>query len=474
MRKQYVCLALSLLLIPLILCICTFALPAQYDDTFLGELRYKRELLAVETENPRIILVGGSAVAFGVDSALMEEVLPDYEVINDGLYAALGTRVMLDLSMDDLREGDIVIVIPEQQAQALSDYLGADAMWQASDGDFSALLSLHGRDVGKMLAAWPGFAISKLRYALHGKPEPVDIYRRDSFNAKGDIASDLQAANVMPDGYDPIVRIDWDPDLPTAEFCQTLRDYSAAAAEKGAVVWYHFAPMNAAAMQDVTEADMDAYAAALCARIDVPLAGDPRDCVMESGWFYDTNFHLNASGRTVYTRQLIRDIKAMLGDSTSTEILIPEMPDAAYVVETAADNDDAAYFLYESTNDGTIVTGLTPEGRRRTELTVPGEIEGQVVTSIDAQTFQGAAQLTRVTIQENITSLPDGLFAGCHSMQEVRLLQERPSRLLVGQALLDDAPDSCQILVPEGAYTDYCVSYAWSAYAGRIRANCDS
>lgn len=116
-----------------------------------GELPAKRALLAAESDKPRLILVGGSAAAFGVDSALLARELPDYQPVNFGLYAALGTRVMLDLSIKELRPGDLVVIMPEQQRQALSDTVGADTFWQAVDGDFSALACLHARDFGPLL-----------------------------------------------------------------------------------------------------------------------------------------------------------------------------------------------------------------------------------------------------------------------------------------------------------------------------------
>lgn len=503
MKRLWISMAVALLAIALSLCIFGFLLPPQYDETFLGELQAKRDLLAAPSDRPRIILLGGSGVAFGVDSSLIEESLPDYRVVNYGLYAALGTRVMLDLSAEDLREGDIVIVMPEQQRQTLSDYLGADVMWQAADGHYDALLALHTRDVGEMLAAYPVFAMSKLRYWLKGKPETEGIYRRSSFNEDGDIVSDLCAANVMAGGYDPTTMIEWDRDLLTDEFCDALNAYTKEAVRRGVEVWYHYAPMNAAAMvipedegtamagsmenTDIhaaettgTEDDageetrsrmssvIDAYAASLQDRIDAPLAGDPKDCVMESGWFYDTNYHLNSSGKVVYTRQLIRDIKAMLGDSSPTEITMPEMPALQYVAETAADSSDAAYFLYEQRADGAVLTGLTEDGRMQTALTVPGEIGGLPVTAIEASALHGADRLTDIVIQENITALPDDLFAGCRSLREIVLQQEDPARLLVGQQLLKGVPETCRIMVPAVAYTEYCLSYSWAAYANRI------
>ena len=358
--------------VPLLLAVWGFALPAQYSSTFLGELPAKRALLAAESNKPRLILVGGSAAAFGVDSTLLAKELPDYHPVNFGLYAALGTRVMLDLSINELRAGDIVIVMPEQQQQALSDTVGVTALWQAVDGDFSALGCLHARDFGPMLGSFPRFAAAKLRYFLTGAPETDGIYRRDSFNAAGDLASPLCKANIMPEGYDPTMPIRFDTALPEAAFCAALNDYTARAADAGAAVYYHFPPMNALAVAN--EDQLNAYAAHLQQVIAAPLAGDPRACVMESGWFYDTNFHLNTAGRTVFTRQLIRDIKAMLGDTTATEIALPAMPEpAANTTAGSGSSTDAAYFTMAE--DGSVTVNAA--GRARRSLTVPAEINGR-------------------------------------------------------------------------------------------------
>ena len=449
--------------VPLLLAVWGFALPAQYSSTFLGELPAKRALLAAESNKPRLILVGGSAAAFGVDSALLAKELPDYHPVNFGLYAALGTRVMLDLSINELRAGDLVIVMPEQQQQALSDTVGVAALWQAVDGDFSALGCLHARDFGPMLGSFPRFAAAKLRYFLTGAPETDGVYRRDSFNAAGDLASPLCKANIMPEGYDPTMPIRFDTALPEAAFCAALNDYTARAADAGATVYYHFPPMNALAVTN--EDQLNTYAAHLQQVITAPLAGDPRACVMESGWFYDTNFHLNAAGRTVFTKQLIRDIKAMLGDTTATEIALPAMPEpAANTAAGSGSSADAAYFTMAE--DGSVTVNTA--GRARRSLTVPAEINGRAVTRLCAETFRGCTALEEVTIQSTVTALPDGLFADCPALHIIILTQPDPARLQVGQDLLTGAPAACRIQLPNGSYTAYCLQYSWSAYADRF------
>ena len=91
--------------------VCGFCLPAQFGDTFMGELKSKYERLK-ETPGERIVLVGGSGVAFGYDSRLIEEELKEYSVVNFGMYAGLGTKAVLDLSEEYIRAGDIVILSP--------------------------------------------------------------------------------------------------------------------------------------------------------------------------------------------------------------------------------------------------------------------------------------------------------------------------------------------------------------------------
>ena len=51
-----------------------FLVPAQFEMTFLGEFDNKVERLQ-NTDGPKVILVGGSSVAFGVDAELLEQTL---------------------------------------------------------------------------------------------------------------------------------------------------------------------------------------------------------------------------------------------------------------------------------------------------------------------------------------------------------------------------------------------------------------
>lgn len=457
--------AALLLSLPGTLAVWGFALPAQYGDTFLGELKHKAALLE-ETPGPRIILVGGSGAAFGADSALMERELPGYSVVNFGMYAALGTTVMLDLSQPLIREGDIVLLIPEQQEQALSAWFDPAVMWQGLDGAFELLHTLPRDKLTRLAGAFPSFAGQKFAYFIQGRPpQPQGVYRRDSFNGKGDVDSPLCAWNEMPGGFDAGTPIRFAPDMVTDEFAQRVRGYAGAVLEAGATLWYAPCPMNAAAVEG-TE-DMDGFYAALQEKLGVPLIGDPRDFIMDAGWFYDTNFHPNSSGKTVYTRALVRAVKAMLGDSSPTNISLPEMPDMAGMEVWAGDNSDGACFIYEERNGTLTVAGLTGAGMERTALTVPCAWDGKPVAAISANAFSGAGNLKEVTIQPNIGTISDGAFYGCAALERIVMQSELPSACRVGQGVLDGT--DAKIYVPLEALSSYRTDYFWSVYGGSIQ-----
>lgn len=428
-----------LLLGPMILLGCGFGLPARYDESFLGALGDKCALLE-EADAPRIVLVGGSSVAFGVDSTLLEQEFPGYTAVNFGLYAALGTQVMLELSEGRFRPGDIVILSPEQQQQTLSCYFNAEATWQALDGNFALLARLDPDHFRALLGQFPYFAARKANYFLRGeKPLPDGVYRRASFDAHGDVRAGC-TANRMPGGWDANTPVLLEPEILDPDFVARINAWAAAALAQGAQVYYRFCPMNAAAVTG----DADAYYDWLREQLDFPILGDPNSSILDPAWFYDTNFHLNEAGRQLNTRTLVRDLKAQLGDTSRTEIPIPDRP-ALSTGETAqGDDSDGDCFTFEIRGSAALLTGVTAEGRTRRTLTVPTHWQGLPVTSI-----------------------ADGAFAGCDALETIRLQNADPTACTPGQDLLRDCGADLQ--VPEGARDDYKLSYFWSPYASRIR-----
>ena len=402
--------------------ICGFGLPVQFGDTFMGELKSKYERLK-ETSGKRIVLVGGSGVAFDCDSALMDDFFPSYEIVNFGMYAGLGTKAVMDLSENYIHEGDIVILSPEQSRQTLSNYFNGEYMWQAADGAFGMLRDLKSENFEAMLGNFPRFALEKLNYVMKGqKPQTDSIYQKKSFNTYGDIELDTCRENILPNGYDVNQKVRFTENVVQPEFMDYMNDWAKRLEKKGAVVWYRYCPVNKLSVEDMD--DLAAYDVFLRQKLEFPVIGNPENSLMEAEWFFDTNFHLNQPGKEVNTVQLIRDMKAMLGDDRAVTVELPEKPHRTW-----------------------------------------GEVsaETRIWTAKDSETYQGEET---IVIPENVTQIEDYAFSNCAGLKQIVLEQKDPSKCIVGQHLLDGT--GAEILVPQMSVDSYKRNYFWSVYAGRI------
>ena len=469
MRRTVLRLAVCLLIVltvPLTLLWFAFGLPAQYDRTYLAVLNDKLDRLET-ADGRRIVLIGGSGAAFDVRSDLLETELSGYSVVNFGLYAGLGTAVMLDLAEPYIHAGDIVVFLPEQSEQTLSTYFSAEALWQALDGAAIPWLSLSPSQQRAMLGAFPAFAGGKARlYFFDGKPLGDAIYARRSFNAYGDIACAGRSHSTMSGGFDANMPISFDPALVEDALIQRVNAFAESCAQRGATLYYGFCPMNAAAITDAELARASAFADALAARLDCSLLGTPDDAILDAGWFFDTNFHLNEAGQIVYTARLASLLKAATSDASPVSIALPAMPQSGSAPVYDGDDSDADCFVYEPFADGLRITGLSEPGKTQQTLTIPAQYNGLPVRSFSVATFAENKTLRALTLSRNVTSIPDQAFSGCTALERIRLTNPTPSACSVGQHLLDGT--DAMLAVPASAYSAYATDYFWSPYAARI------
>ncbi len=458
---------LVILAVPATLCGFAFALPAQYDQAYLAGLQDKWDALAA-APSPRIVIAGGSGAAFGVRCDLLEQELPGYSVVNFGLYAGLGTTVTLELIRPLLRSGDIVIFSPEQSAQTLSDFFHAPSMWQAADGRPELLSALDGRRWGPMAGAFPAFAGDKARLCRDGSaPAGEGVYARSSFNHYGDMDCPGREQNVMAGGFDPNMPISFDPALPSEDFFAAVNGFARWCGEHGVTLCYRFCPMNAAAIPDGGLSRLDGYANVLRERLDCPVLGDPAQAVLDAGWFFDTNFHLNASGAVANTAILAGELKAALDIPGPVSIPLPELPPLAGAGLTEGDNRDGGCFLYEDAGDGLRLIGLTTEGAGRESLTLPVSHGGMPVVSLAPAVFAGNARVREIVVQGNLRGLEDGSFEGCAALERLMLAQADPEKCAVGPGLLKGT--DALVYVPPGRLSAYATNYFWAAHASRLR-----
>lgn len=475
MKKRGSCIILALcllLLLPAIGLAAEWRMPAFYGESYYAELPKMVQHLK-QADGKRLIVVGGSSVAFGIDTALLETLMAeygyDYTVCPMGLYAAVGTSVMLDLTEPQLREGDVVVLAFEPTSETMSDYFGASAYWKCAESDPHLLYLSDSGKQAALVGAYPGYLQERWSIQTSGQyPQAADVYAASSFDDSCNMTY-VRAGNTMAVGYDISKPIDLDAVSVSEAFSQRVQAFCQQADRVGAQVMLSFSPMNRSAMVDDSEETLLSYFNRLCAAFPCTPITDLRTCVMDSGWFYDSNVHLNTPGAQKRTNQLAADLLTALGCYQSLSFVEPDLPAsiASLPVETAG--DDA--FLFEPLDGGYLVSGLNERAREATELTVPASWDGLPVVGLTESALEGGENLVQLRLPASIQSIPDGLFLPCPHLERL-VLEHTDAPCAITAHSLDGAPQ-LRIFVPQAAYSLYrdgvgCEQNLWQPYLSRI------
>ena len=482
---NFICILLCVLIPFASVVAATLLVPAQFDKTFLGALSPKAERL-YSVDEPKIIIVGGSSVPFGVDTKLLEEALGK-PCVNFGLYASLGTKIMLDMSRDAIKEGDIVVLAPETDAQTYSLYFNAESAWQACDSDLSLLARIGTDNYSSMLGGFWKYASQKVKYFFEdGHLDPSGVYNAASFDEYGDIIYE-RPYNVMELGYDPGLSIEFSPDIISEDFIAYVNEYVEYAESKGAKVYFSFAPMNMDAVLldktleefeafDKLEADIASFKAYVDENFDAKVISDPGMYLYDSGYFYDSNFHLNDAGAVMHTANLASDIAAAEGVELLVDITIPDAPEKPVIEDETKDysyDENEKYFVFEEVvRSGEIVgyniTGLSELGKEQTSLTTPRAYNEKKIYSIEAGAF-ASDKIEEIYITDYISAIGDGAFANAPKLKKVHILAKDPDNTTVNNVsmgLCNGMASGAKFYVSPESYNDFVSNYFWGPYAG--------
>lgn len=478
-------LCLVLLLAPFgILGASAFALPPVYHDTFVGELGEKYDRLC-SIDEPKIVVVGGSSVAFGLDSKMLEEAT-GMPVVNFGLYADLGTKLMMDLSRANINRGDIIILAPEPNAQTLSLYFQASTTLQAMDGRADMLAHVDGENYLSLIGGLWDFGVSKLQYHLTGgRPENVGAYRKENFNEWGDNVYDrsYNQMSIIEKSIALDFRVDEDEATSDYEaFIDYVNDYIAFANSRGATVYYSFCPMDRAALVETLDEDgLFAYYDNLYDALDCEIISDIRQYVMDDGYFYDTVFHLNNAGVVVRTTHLINDLARTLGRPgmlRSTASLPPPLSHSTH--KNVPGNAENLYFelrrVVSEWDESDVyweIVGLNEEGKKQTKIDIPNQIEHLPVSVIAKNAFADSA-LEHLTLGENITAIAERAFADAQALVRIDVPNGiQPIDITVPnfgneETMTTGARTDLKIYVDARYFDAFCGDYSWDTYNSHL------
>lgn len=466
------CLAvlLCILALPLGMLAVGGNLPTLYSESYYAQLAPMVERLK-SAEGKKLVLVGGSNIAFGVDTAQLAAALPDYTVCPMGLYAAVGTSAMLDLSAPYLSEGDIVVLAIEPSEQTFSTYFGANAFWKCAEEDTSLLMGVDGDKRAALVGAYTEYLQERCEIVRSERyPKAEGVYAKASFDESCNMIYQ-RAGNKMSVGFDTAAMVDFGSIVIEEAFVTQVNEYIDRAKRQGATVYLSFSPVNESALTEKWEKGLEQFYNLCADSFHCEIISDPERYVMKSGWFYDNNFHLNTAGSQLRTHQLACDLLAQLGIYTEPEFTAPEMPDPIRETSAEAEENSGADFVLEDFSGGWQVVGLSESGRTKAALSVPAYVDGKPVISFTADAFSGAGALEELTLPKTIEAIPDNAFAGAPRLKRL-VLTHTETVCALGEAPFRGA-DSLKIYVPAEAYGLYrdgagCEENQWQGYLSRV------
>lgn len=274
---------------------------------FAGSLLHIK--LLQNTPSPRIILVGGSNVSFGLDAALMQRTL-GVPVINDGLHAGLGIAPLRELQ-DYIHPGDTIIVSLEYGMFSEKNVMDGDTAFLSDWIEFAP------RRIKYLSNPWketPGIYATMLQrkvnrqvntYLFGGSlDEERNIFIGTKYDLNGDFIGHLQKASMNPKN---IPAIPYPVSGLQKDIFAFLENFNRMAREKGAQVFFEAPASRQINCAATGEMQMFAFFKTFKELSSIPVLTPLDEVCLPNKYFFDTEYHLNAKGREIKTKRLIEN-----------------------------------------------------------------------------------------------------------------------------------------------------------------------
>lgn len=276
-------------------------------NNYLAAAIDKHRLL-YSVESPRIILVGGSNLAFSVDSKKIQEHF-GIPVINMGLHADVGLRFMLNEVETALKNGDIVVIIPEYEhfyqisVDGLPRELGSVIKFcpECISG-----ISTPGQ-VFNVIGGFFQMSEGDVFRSIQSPEKPNSVYFRQAFNEQGDLISHLKKADKSaPNNHVYDIKI-ISPNPAISLLNSFYRSQNAADAR----IFFMF-PAIPEDEYNAQDDKINAFYELLASELKIPILGKPQDFLYPEDFFYDTVYHMNRIGRDARTDHIIELLSVAL------------------------------------------------------------------------------------------------------------------------------------------------------------------
>lgn len=304
MRKKIIFFTKCLVMLLLVVLFCFEIVMPQYLLNYQAVLVDKNERLC-SIEGPKIVLVGNSNLAFGIDSAAIEEAF-GMPVVNMGMHGGVGNPFNEQAAVQNVCEGDIVIL-------SYSNFNDGDVIknqqlaWITIENHYELWGYIRPKDWPAMMKAYPTYLKDCLElWSLGiGNMDSGDAYSRLQFNEYGDNIYDRP--ELVPGTDLNQVHL---PEIGDVTI-ERINALNAELQSKGATLLVTAYPSPICENTPTLE-EFRNFTAEISDRLDCPVISKYEDYVMDGELFYNTYLHLNNRGVQVRTGLLIEDLKRYL------------------------------------------------------------------------------------------------------------------------------------------------------------------
>lgn len=252
-------------------------------------------------EGERLIVVGGSNVAFGIDSDSLSAGT-EKQVVNMGLHAGIGLDFYLAMLEDCMREGDTILLLPEFEVLRGNESSKVKLEMLRACPQFAPWLYNSTRSK-KEFVDNQGFHLVHdwLQTALKGPATVSDIYRRDGFNAYGDIVSHHVLGSEMKSVKQDAPQLEQHLEQ-TKLYLGRLNRFKESCAETGVELFISYPPISKQRF-DKSTIFLAGLKKALIEN-GFKLLGEPQDFVYNRNQFYDSFYHLGQEASNDRSKKL--------------------------------------------------------------------------------------------------------------------------------------------------------------------------
>jgi hypothetical protein len=278
------------------------------ETDFVAAIIDKHQILNA-TPSPKIILIGGSSVAYGIDSQLMQDSL-GIPVVNMSFQYFLGSDFLFRQLLNSLNKGDKIIssfeYIVTKDGDKKEQLKAASYLPKANDWIIFETPDEH-------ISAWLRSRIAffrKIILRLYDQTpynptieDKTNTFFRGAIDKNGDLVSHL---NNNPIQF-PLCNTAQDSSFYTV--IENVEYYTKSLETKGIDVLYTFPPYEEASFNNDNQL-IDRLYRHFEKYPEIKLLDSPYDGKFPNHYFQDMCYHLNAEGRKQRTLKLIQNFKS--------------------------------------------------------------------------------------------------------------------------------------------------------------------